>query len=70
MRKIGVLDAYLGLVVAAGAVGAALVGLAVGQSFRFGSIASVGQHPLFSAGAQCLTSSAICGLLLLTGVRR
>jgi len=70
MRNVVVRDVFRGLLVAAGALGAALVGLAVGQALRSGDIASISQHPMFHAGARCLSSSAICGVLLLAAIRR
>jgi hypothetical protein len=70
MRHIGARDLFLGIVVAAGLIGIALVGVAFGHSFRVGRISAIGQHPLFSAGAQCLTSSVVCGFLLLGAGRR
>jgi hypothetical protein len=70
MRHVGARDLFLGILMAAGIIGIALIGVAFGHSFRVGRISSLSQHPLFGAGLQCLGASVVCGLLLLGASRR
>lgn len=70
MKHIGARDLFLGILIAAGLIGIALIGVAFGHSLRVGRLWSISQHPLFGAGVQCLTSSVVCCFLLLGTGRR
>lgn len=70
MKHIGARDLFLGILIAAGLIGIALIGVAFGHSLRVGRLWSISQHPLFGAGVQCLTSSVVCCFLFLGAGRR
>jgi|GEM_PF-2319850 hypothetical protein len=65
MRHIVARDVFWGILVAAGLIGIALIGASFGHALGAGRISSISQHPLFSAGLQCLSSSLVCGIPLL-----
>lgn len=65
MRHIGARDVFWGILLAAGLIGIALIGASLGHALRAGRISSISQHPLFGAGVRCLSSSLVCGVLLL-----
>lgn len=57
--------ALVAVVLLAGLIGLAFVGLAAGHGLQHGDPWAMAQHPLFSSGAASLTSAVICALLLL-----
>ena len=58
-------DAFVAMLLVAALVGIAFIGVAFGHAVKLGSLVSMSQHPLLSVGVQCLSSSVVCGLLLL-----
>lgn len=69
MKGLAARDAFVGILFASALIGIALIGLAFGQSLKVGNVLSMSDHPLFRAGVQCLTTSAVCVLLLGVGRR-
>ena len=64
MKNLNARHAFVSLVVAAGLIGIAFMGIAFGHSLRLGDLSMLSQHRLFNTGAQSLTTAVVCWLLL------
>lgn len=70
MRTIWTRDALASLLLAAGLIGIAFIGLAFGHALKAGDMALMTEHSLFGPGVECLSSSVIISLLLVGLVAR
>lgn len=64
MYPIKAIQILAGVALGAGLIGFLLVGIALGMTWRADVPMAVTAHPLFLAGAKCLSGAAVCGLLL------
>lgn len=54
----------IAIVLVAGLIGLAFVGLAAGHGLKLSDAWAMARHPLFSSGTASLTSALVCALLL------
>jgi len=63
------LKGVMGIALATGVIGIALLGIAFGYSLKPGALLAFTSHPLFAPGVGCVIAGAFSGLLL-TQIRR